>query len=348
MTTLQPSAQPHAEAALHLEKGSRLIRILARIREAGLLIALAAIVIVVTVQAPRFLQITNLRQILLSVSILAIVAVGQTLVVLTRNVDLSVASSVGLVAYVVRDLLKDHPEIGIPAAIAAGLLLGAILGTVNGSLVTLGGVPAIVATLGTLYVYRGVVFAIGGGELITASEVPRQFRQIALSRPWGVPTPIIIAATIALIFAYLLRYSRFGRELYAVGSNPEAARLAGLPTRRLVFTAYVLCGMLCGLGGVLWGARFGSIDARAATGIELQVIAAVVLGGVNIFGGSGTVLGAVLGAILLGTIQNALTILRLNQFWLQAISGAAILLAVTVDALVTRRVRRALVLRHRR
>jgi rhamnose transport system permease protein len=294
------------------------------------------------------LQITNLRQILLSVSILAIVAVGQTLVVLTRNVDLSVASSVGLVAYVVRDLLKDHPDVGIPAAIAAGLLLGALLGAVNGSLVTLGGVPAIVATLGTLYVYRGIVFAIGGGELITASEVPKSFRQIALSRPWGVPTPIIIAAAIALIFAYLLRYSRFGRELYAVGSNPEAARLAGLPTRRLVFAAYVLCGVLCGVGGVLWGARFGSIDARAATGIELQVIAAVVLGGVNIFGGSGTVLGAVLGAILLGTIQNALTILRLNQFWLQAISGAAILLAVTVDALVTRRVRRALVLRHRR
>ncbi len=348
MTTLQPSAQTSVESALGAEGSGRLLRVLARVREAGLLIALAAIVVIVTVQAPRFLHITNLRQILLSVSILAIVAVGQTLVVLTRNVDLSVASSVGLVAYVVRDLLKDHPGMGIPAAIAAGLVIGALLGAINGSLVTVGRVPAIVATLGTLYVYRGVVFAIGGGDLITASEVPSTFRQIALARPWGVPAPIIVAAAVTLVFAYLLRYSRFGRALYAVGSNPEAALLAGLPARRLVFGAYVLCGVLCGLGGVLWGARFGSIDARAATGIELQVIAAVVLGGVNIFGGSGTVLGAVLGAILLGTIQNALTILRLNQFWLQAISGAAILLAVTVDALVTRRVRRALVVRQRR
>lgn len=348
MTTLQPSAQSRSARLAAVAGSGQFLRLLARIREAGLLIALAAIVVIVTVQAPRFLQISNLRQILLSVSILAIVAVGQTLVVLTRNVDLSVASSVGLVAYVVRDLLRDHPDIGIPAAIAAGLLIGALLGAINGALVTIGGVPAIVATLGTLYVYRGVVFAIGGGELITASEVPQGFRDIALSRPWGIPTPIIVAAAVALVFAYLLRSTRFGRELYAVGSNPEAARLVGLSVGRRVFTAFVLCGLLCGLAGVLWGARFGSIDARAATGIELQVIAAVVLGGVNIFGGSGTVLGAVLGAILLGTIQNALIILRLNQFWLQAISGAAILLAVTADALITRRVRRSLVVRLRR
>lgn len=327
---------------------ARMARAVGRVREAGLLVVLAAIVVVVSVQAPRFLSTNNIRQILVSVSIIAIVAVGQTVVVLTRNVDLSVASTIGLTAYVVRDLLEDRPDLSIPLAVAVGLLLGALLGAINGALVTVGRVPAIVATLGTLYVFRGVVFAVGGGKLLTASQMPPEFRRIALSEPLGIPAPILITGAVALLFAYLLRYSRAGRQLYAIGSNPEAAVLAGLPRDRLVFGAFVVCGLLSGAGGVLWGARFPSLDARAATGYELLVIAAVVVGGVNIFGGSGTVLGAVLGAIILGTIQNGLTILRLNPFWLQAISGGAILVAVTIDAVITRRLRRALIARRRR
>jgi rhamnose transport system permease protein len=325
-----------------MTNASRMVTILGRIREAGLVVALTAIVVGVTISEPRFSSVNNIRQILLSVSILAIVAIGQTLVVLTRNIDLSVASIVGLVAYEVRDILGQNPQMSITLAIVIGLLIGAGLGAVNGALVTVGRVPAIVATLGTLYVFRGLTFALGGGKLITASQVPPDFKEITLSRPWGVPTPIIIAAVLGLVFAFLLRYSRVGRQLYAIGSNPDAARPAGIQTDRVVFGAYVMCGLLCGVGGVLWGSRFGSIDARAATGMELQVVAAVVLGGVNIFGGSGTIVGALLGAVLLGTIQNSLTILRLNQFWIQAISGAAILLAVTIDLLITRRLRRSL------
>lgn len=326
----------------------RVIDLVGRVREAGLLIALAAVVVIVGVQAPRYLSTGNIRQILVSVSIIAVVAVGQTLVVLTRNVDLSVASTIGLVAYVVRDLFRDNPDFPIWLAVIVCILIGACLGGVNGLLVTVGGVPAIVATLGTLYVFRGMTFAIGGGELVTASEVPPDFRQIALSRPFGIPTPILVAAAAALIVGYVLRTTRSGRQLYAVGSNPEAARLAGLPVDRLVFSAFVACGALAAVGGILWAARFPSVDARAATGYELLVVAAVVLGGVNIFGGSGTVLGAILGAIFLGMIQNALTILRLNAFWLQAISGAAILIAVTLDLLITRRLQEILRARRQR
>ncbi len=326
----------------------RLVDQVGRVREAGLLIALAAVAIIVGVQAPRYLSTGNIRQILVSVSIIAVVAVGQTLVVLTRNVDLSVASTVGLVAYVVRDIFRDNPDFPIWLAVIVGLLIGACLGAVNGTLVTLGGVPAIVATLGTLYIFRGLTFAIGGGELVTASEVPPDFRQIALARPLGIPAPILIAGGAALVVGYFLRTTRPGRELYAIGSNPEAARLSGLPVDRLVFSAFVACGALAAAGGILWGARFPSVDARAATGYELLVVAAVVLGGVNIFGGSGTVLGAILGAIFLGMIQNALTILRLNAFWLQAISGAAILIAVTLDLLIIRRLQEILRARRRR
>lgn len=326
-------------------RGDRLVRLVGRVREAGLLFALVAIVLAVGTQAPRFLTLGNARQILLAVAILAIVAVGETLVVVTRNVDLSVGAMVGLVAYVTGALLRDNPGLPVAIAVFAGITLGVVLGAVNGALVAIGRVPAIVATLGTLYLFRGIDFAIAGGQQVTVRDVPAAYRQIALGDVAGIPNPIIAAAVIAVVFAYLLRYTRTGRQLYAIGSNPEAARLAGIPSDRLVFLAFVTCGLLAGIGGILWGTRFGTINARAAEGFELQVIAAVVVGGVNIFGGSGTVLGAVLGAIMLGTIGNSLTILRLNPFWLQAISGGAIIVAVALDALITRRLQRALIAR---
>ena len=195
-----------------MTNGNRLVTILSRIREAGLLVALTAIVAGVSISEPRFSSVNNVRQILLSVSIIAIVAIGQTLVVLTRNIDLSVASIVGLVAYEVRDILAHHPGMSIALAIAIGLLIGGALGAINGALVTVGKVPAIVATLGTLYVFRGLTFALGGGKLITASHEPLDFKRVALSRPFGVPTPIIIAAALGLVVAYLLRYTRAGRQ----------------------------------------------------------------------------------------------------------------------------------------
>lgn len=343
--TVEPVAVPVPAAG---GRAARLVETVGRFREAGILFALLALVLVVAVQAPRFLSPNNVLQVLVAVSILAVLAVGQTLVVLTRNVDLSIASNVGLVAYVCGALFRDNPGIAVPVVVLVGLLLGLLLGTVNGLLVTLGQVPAIVATLGTLYVFRGIDYLIASGLQVTAGDVPDAYRAIAMSRPLGVPTPIWIAAAVAVVFTVVLRSTRFGRQLYAIGSNPAAARLAGLRADRLVFAAFALCGLLGGLGGLLWGARFGSVDARAAYGYELQVVAAVVVGGVNIFGGSGTVVGAVLGAILLGTIQNALTILRLNPFWLQAISGGIILAAVAVDTLITRRLQRALVERRNR
>lgn len=331
------------------QRGDRFVAVVGRVREFGLLIALLAIVIVVRARVDRFTSISNIRTILLAVSILSILAVGQTLVVLTRNVDLSVASQVGLAAYVTGYLFKHHHGANILLVCLIGCLIGALLGAFNGLLVTIGRVPSIVATLGTLYVFRGIVFQIASGKQIVVSDVPAGYRDIAMKR-WllNIPNPIIIAAIIALIVGLALRYTRVGRQLYAIGSNPAAARLAGLRSDALVFGAFTACGLLCGLAGVLWGSRFGSTDARAASGYELQVIAAVVVGGVNIFGGSGTVFGAVLGAVLLGTIANALTVLRLSEFWLQAISGAVILVAVALDALITKRVQRALVARRNR
>jgi len=214
--------------------------------------------------------------------------------------------------------------------------------------VTVGRVPAIVATLGTLNVYRGLDFYLASGGQINAIDVPQAYLHIANTTLLGIPVLIICAAVVAAVVAYLLRHSRTGRSLYAIGSNPAAAETVGIPSQRLVFATFALSGLLCGVAGVLWGSRFGTVDAFAADGLELEVIAAVVVGGVNIFGGSGTVFGAMLGAILLGTIGNALSLLRLSQFWLQAIDGAVILLAVWTDSSIRGYLQRILKRRGRR
>ncbi len=327
---------------------SRLVGLVSRVRELGLLIVLILIIGIVSVQAPRFFTVTNLEQILLSVAIVAIVAIGETLVVLTRNIDLSVGSMVGFAAFVSANLFKQQPGTSLIVAILLGCALGVVLGAINGLIITVGRVPAIIVTLGTLYVYRGLDFVVAGGTQVSASDVPDSYLSLATTRILGVPALILFAAAIAIIFAYLLRSTRSGRQLYAIGSNPEAARLAGIRSNLLIFGAFLISGLLCGLAGVLWGARFATVNATAASGLELQVIAAVVVGGVSTLGGSGTILGAMLGVIVLGTVDNALNLLNLSQFWLQAIDGAAIVIAVTLDAFITRWVRRALVVRRQR
>jgi rhamnose transport system permease protein len=317
---------------------ARLYRLINRVRELGLLVVLLVIILFVGIQAPRFLSIDNFEQILLSIAILVIVAVGETLVVLTRNVDLSVGSMVGVTAFVTAYFFKELPDVNLLLGMLLGCGLGLVLGIINGMIVSFGRVPAIVATLGTLYAYRGLVFVFAANTTsqVNASDVPTSYLALATTQILGIPALILIAAVIAIIVGYYLHASPTGRQFYAIGSNPEAASMIGIRRDWLVFTTFAASGLLCGLAGVLWGARFATVDATDATGLELQVIAAVVVGGVNIFGGSGTILGAVLGAIVLGTLQNALNILNISQFWLQAIYGAAILVAVILDAFITR------------
>jgi len=328
----------------------RLPALVGRVRESGLLIVLLLIIVIVSVQVPRFLTIDNFTQILLSVAILAIVAVGETLVILTRNVDLSVSSIVGVSAFVTAYFFKQMPGTNLLIGIGIGCVLGMVLGMLNGLIIALGRVPAIVATLGTLYVYRGLdfVFSARTTSQVNASDVPPSFLALATTQVFGVPLLIVLAAIIAIIVSYFLRASRTGRQLYAIGSNPEAAAIIGIRRDWLIFGAFTASGLLCGLAGVLWSARFATVDATAATGLELEVVAAVVVGGVNIFGGSGTIFGAILGAVVLGTLQNALNILNISQFWLQAIDGAAIIAAVMLDAFITRWLQRSLLFRRQK
>lgn len=327
----------HAASAEGARAGGLAERVL-RIRELGIVAALALLIAVTAILEPRFIETSSLRNLALNASILAILAVGQTLVIVTRNVDLSTGSVLGLSAFLAGDLLQGHPGMALPLVFLLGIALGAACGLFNGILVTWGQVPALVVTLGTLYAFRGLAFLWTDGRQVNAETLPDPFLNLGSDSIAGVPILVLIAVVIVLVVGQWLRDYRPGRELYAIGSNPEGARLAGLRSDRRVLIAFVLAGALSGLGGVLFTARFGTVDATAGVGYELTVIAAAVVGGVAIFGGTGTVYGAALGALLLGTITSSLIVLRVEAFWQQAAIGALLLLAIALDRLLAVRV----------
>jgi rhamnose transport system permease protein len=306
-------------------------------RELGLVIVLVLIAAVVAPQSSAFLSADNLKAILLSVTLIGIVAMGQMLVVLTRNIDLSVGSAVAVAGYITADWLAGDPSRSLVIAFLLGMGVGLVLGIVNGLLVAVLRIPAIVATLGTLSIYRGIAVTIAGGKQVSAAQLPDAFLNIGTSTFLGLPTLGAVAIALTILFALGLRWTRTGRRLYMLGSNPESAALAGLPVRRLTIGVYAVCGLLSGLAGVLWSARFGSIEGTAASGYELTTISAVVIGGVSIFGGSGGMVGALLGALMLGTVDNAFQLLKIDPFWLNTVTGLSILGAVTLYTLMDRR-----------
>jgi rhamnose transport system permease protein len=318
-----------------------------RLREAGIFIVLGVAVVFFWARANNFMTVGNWQDIATDVALVGVLAVGQTMVVLTRNIDLSVGSIVGLTAYISSNTLADHH--GVPLVVIALLAMGVGLGLgiVNGLLVTVGKIPAIIATIGTLAIFRGLLFEITAGTNVLAFELPDSFLDLAARKPLGLPLLAWIALGVAVLGAAFLRWSPWGRDFYAIGSNPDAARYAGIPVGRRVFTAFMISGALAGLGGFMFAARFASVDAVAGTNLELDAVTAVVIGGVNIFGGSGTVLGAILGAVLVATMQDGFTLLKLSEFWKIFFNGTAIVVAVTIDALVTHRLQEALRRRRR-
>jgi rhamnose transport system permease protein len=315
-----------------------------QIRELSLLILIIVAILVFGSLIDSFYTGRTFNRIASSVTIITIVAVGQTLVVLTRNIDLSVGSIVGCTAYFVGTLVAGNNDLSPLLAVLAAVALGAALGAINGLFVAVGRVPSIIVTLGTLAIYRGILVDLSGAKTVTTDSLP----------PWLIDLPrmnliafgdveiralFMLALAIVIIFQIGTSFLTFGRRLYAIGSNPDAAKLIGLPIRRLVFITFVLSGALSGLAGFVTLARFGNITVEAGRGLELEVVAAVVVGGVNIFGGSGTVMGAMLGAIMIGILEQSLFRLQISEFWRDALLGLLILLAVASDAVILQRLR---------
>lgn len=278
-----------------------------------------------------------------SVVVVVLLAAAQSLVVISRNVDLSVGSIAGTAAYLTADFLQHNDGAGPVLAILVAMGVGAVLGSVNGGLVAYGRVPAIIVTLGTLALFRTLVSLYADGENVTADGLPDWVVELNRSTiltagGFDLRTTFVVAAAVMVVLQWALARTRPGRRLYAIGSNPDAATQAGLPAQRLVLLAFVGSGALAGLAGFMFMVRVGTISATAGSGLELESVAAAVVGGVSILGGSGTVLGAFLGALLIDTLRLSLVrVPQVSEFWRDAVLGLLVLLAVIADSLLGRR-----------
>lgn len=302
-------------------------------RESGGLVVLLVAVGALTLASDEFLTGNNLANLARQVAIFGIIAVGQLLVILTAGIDLSVGSVLGLSGAVTAQLLVAGWP--VPVAILAGIALGTVFGIANGLLVTRLKLPPFIATLGMLGIARGIVLVITDAK--TVQGLPEGFESIANGTVVGIPNLLIIAVVITVAAWFLLTRTVFGRYVYAVGSNPESARLAGVPVRAVQVAVYAISGLLAGVGGVLLASRLGAGIPTAGTGFELNAIAACVIGGASLFGAKGSALGAAAGALIMGVLNNGGNLLAINAFYLQIAIGVLIIVAVAFDQLNTRR-----------
>ena len=303
-------------------------------RETILGLAILALLALIASRFPGFVAPANLARVFTDTAPLILLALGQMAVILTKCIDLSVAANLALCGMVAA--LMNGAGVPLPLILLAVVALGAALGAVNGLLVWKLGIPSIVVTLGTMTIYRGSIFLMTGGAWINAHQMSEGFKALPRHVVLGLPVMAWIALAAIAAVAILLTRSALGRALYAVGGNPHAAVYTGISVGRTQFAAFVLSGALAGLTGYLWVARYAVAYVDIAGGFELDVVAACVIGGIAIAGGSGTVAGAVMGALFLGIIKNALPVVGISPFWQMAISGSAILLAIAFNAMSRR------------
>lgn len=336
MTTLtRPATPPPVPSpASRLRRADTLLRA----RELGIGLAILVVFGLTTLKNHNFAEAASVQQLLVGAALIALLAVGETLVIVTRNVDLSVGSVLGLSAYLVGDFFVAHPHAPVILGFGVGIAVGLFFGVVNGLITTATRVPSLVVTLAALYIIRGIDAVVVDGKQIDPTSIPRSFQAVGYRTLFGIPWLVVIVAVIVFAVGFAMRSFRSSRDLYAIGSNPEAAALAGIRTGRRVFAAFAISGALAGLGGALFLAEFATVNSTGGSGYELLVVAAVVVGGVAINGGSGTVLGAALGALLLNTISQALVASKVSSFWNQAIAGALLLGAIVFDRWLGKRV----------
>lgn len=329
-----------------------------QLRELILVLIIVALIVFFATQIDDYLTGRTFNRISTALPIVAILAVGQVLVVLTRNIDLSVGSQVGLVALTLGTLLRDagslpalqdvlESPLGPVILIAIGMGLGMIMGAINGAIVAYGRVPSIITTLATLAIFRVILIEVAEARTITTTGFPDwilQFPSANLLVIGDIDVRIVFGLTLLVVAIgqLVLSYLPYGRRLFAIGSNPDAARNVGLPIQRDVFLAFVASGAIAGLAGFVFLARFGNITVVAGQGLELQVVAAVVVGGVNIFGGSGSMIGAFLGAVLIALLQASLIRwIGISEFMRDFLLGVLILVGVASDKVVLGRMQDA-------
>ncbi|GAA3855986.1 ABC transporter permease [Celeribacter arenosi] len=301
-------------------------------REALLFFAIAALLALVAFRFPGFVAPSNLAGVFNDTAPLIILATGQMIVILTRCIDLSVAANLALTGMVAAMLNVAAPGLPISVILCVTVALGALLGMFNGILVWKLQIPPIVVTLGTMTIFRGTVFLLSGGKWVNSHEMSPAFKAFPRAEILGLPMLSWIAILVVITFTIVMTRTTLGRQFYAVGNNPHAATYAGINVGKSQFIAFTISGALAGITGYLWVSRYAVSYVDIAGGFELDVVAACVIGGVSIAGGVGTVGGALLGALFLGVIKNALPVVNISPFWQLAISGAAIIIAVALNA----------------
>ena len=294
--------------------------------------AVLLLLALIATRFPGFVAPDNLANVFNDTAPLIILALGQMVVIMTRCIDLSVAANLALTGMAVAMLNVAMPDLPIPVIVSIAVLLGAFMGAINGLLVWKLAIPPIVVTLGTMTIFRGVIFLISDGKWVNSHEMSPAFTGFPRAQMLGLPVLSWAAILTIIVFAVMMARTPLGRSILAVGGNPHAAVYTGINVGRTQFVAFVISGALAGLTGYLWVARYAVAYVDIAGGFELEVVAACVIGGISIAGGIGSVGGAVLGAIFLGVVKNALPVVNISPFWQLAISGSAILIAVAFNA----------------
>jgi rhamnose transport system permease protein len=316
-----------------------------QIRELVLILLIGLIFAFFSTQIEGYFSPRIFNRITSDVAIITVVAVGEVLVLLTRNYDLSVGSIVGVTAYMVGTVLSRNQDMSPLAVVSLSIAMGALMGLINGVLVSFGKIPSIIVTFGTLAIYRSVLIAVSNAKTVVTDQLPKWLvdlpgTNLMTVNGFDIRPMVLMALMIVVLFQLIITYLPWGRRLYAIGSSPEAARIGGLPAQRIVMLTYVVCGGLAGLAGFMYLVRFGNITVVAAQGMEMQVVAAAVVGGVSTNGGAGTMIGALLGAFMINLLQQSLLRwLQISEFWIDALLGALILLAVLIDHVIMDRLR---------
>jgi rhamnose transport system permease protein len=307
-----------------------------KFHEIGLVIFIVVVSAAVQARNREFLTLLNIGQLLTNTAILGILSVGMMMVLLTGGIDLSIGATMAFSGMVTALTVRGNFAVPPAVLVLEGTVIGAAVGFVIGFLIARFSILPIIASLGLMNVIRGLTYIVSKGQWVSAYQMSEGFKALATGRIFGVNNLIVTAIIIYLIFYYFITYTRTGRRIYAVGSNPEAAEITGLPRKRIVTLVYVLMGALAGLSGVLWVAKFASAQGDTAAGYEMNVIASCVLGGVSVSGGRGKVAGLLLGVILFGILANALPLINVSPFWQQAIQGFVILAAIITNVMIKR------------
>lgn len=326
-------APDHARAGRRWRSDQGLRAVLALV-ESGPVLILVLLALAMSVLSPVFLTTGNITNLGVQTSIVAAVAIGQLLVVLTRGVDLSVGSVVGLSGVMGALVATSSIGTGLTTLIAIPLV-GAAVGLVNGFILVKLKVPhPLIVTLATLGIVRGLALQLSEGE--TLVDIPTPVITAGSGELWGLPVPVLIVAGMAALFAFMTRRTRWGRWIYAIGGNPEAAERAGLPVSRVLFSVYIVCGLCAGVAGLLTAGRTAAGSPNAGILLELDALTAVIVGGASFFGGRGAIWNVVVGALVIGTIRNGLNLLNVTPFYQQMAVGSLILVAIQLDVVRAR------------